>query len=114
MKNKVETNESSRELKAKARSDVQGAKHRASRMRTGRCVLTRSHRLADEVALQLEAAMQEVVRASVEKAKAGSLQHTKWLCSLVELEQRQSAETECKPASITFSQMLMQELQKKR
>jgi hypothetical protein len=40
--------------------------------------------LHDEAVKQVTEAAQEIMRANVEKAKAGSLTHTRWLFSLME------------------------------
>jgi hypothetical protein len=58
---------------------------------------------------QVTEAAQEIVRANVDKAKAGSLAHTKWLCSLVE-RQRNEESSPTDRVQASLADMLLQEL----
>ena len=54
------------------------------RVRTPRCSQATHRQLRDEASKQVTEAAEEIMLANVEKAKAGSLTHTRWLFSLME------------------------------
>jgi hypothetical protein len=57
--------------------------------------------------------VQDIVRANVEKAKAGSLTHTRWLFSLMEVSQDQER---CKQGEDrkSLAEMLIRQLKEKQ
>ena len=64
----------------------------------------------EEVRTQFVEAMPHIVRASVEKAKAGSLVHTKWLWGVIEkLPKKESDE-----ASVSLAALLMEQLEERQ
>jgi len=68
--------------------------------------------LHDEAEKQVADGAQEIVRANVEKAKAGSLLHTKWLCSLIRRGDGEEA-LQAGAADKSLTEMLLQALQSK-
>ena len=63
----------------------------------------------EEIRTQFVEAMPHIVKASVEKAKAGSLVHTKWLWGVVEnLPKKQSEE-----AAVSLAALLMEQLEER-
>ena len=64
----------------------------------------------EEVRTQFVEAMPHIVKASVEKAKSGSLLHTKWLWGVIEnLPKKQSEE-----AAVSLAELLIEQLQEKQ
>ena len=61
-----------------------GAARRKPRTQLRGCGKAGASHWHEEVSRQVAESAQDIVRANVEKAKAGSLSHTKWLCGLVE------------------------------
>jgi hypothetical protein len=72
-------------------------------------VLTHSRNFQSEVSRQAAEAAEEIVRANVDKAKAGSLAHSKWLYGLLE---RQGKAELLTPARLqtSLADLLLQEL----
>jgi len=63
---------------------MEAAGRSSPRTRAPRCNQSKHHELHDEAVKQVTEAAQEIMRANVEKAKAGSLTHTRWLFHLME------------------------------
>ena len=82
-------------------------KKRETRVR-GRCKGVRTP--GEEVQAQLTEAMPHIVRATVEKAKTGSLLHTKWLWGVVENLPKKDSE-EAARAKASLAELLMEQLQ---
>ena len=81
---RVKRQEAEEESRQAAPSKARGATTRTragTKVRT-RCTGNRTN--AEEVQVQLKAALPQIVRANVEKAKGGSLVHTKWLWGVAE------------------------------
>ncbi len=64
----------------------------------------------EEVVLQVKAALPEIVKATVEKAKAGSLIHTKWLWGVVEKEPKPQGIGKAK-VQASLAALLLEQLQ---
>lgn len=67
-----------------------------------------------EVEQQLTAALPYIVRAQVEKAKEGSLIHTKWLWSVVEGAEATQEDSERAKAKESLALLLMEQLEKSK
>jgi hypothetical protein len=81
-------------------------KGRGTRVRT-RCGGSRTP--GEEVERQLRKAMPHIVKANVEKAKEGSLIHTKWLWGVAEKAWSKGSE-EHASAKASLAQLLMEQL----
>lgn len=113
MKREAERQEFRRKRTATAPA-VDGAAGRISlRTRAPRCDQSKSHPFHDEAVKQVTEAVQDIVRANVEKAKAGSLTHTRWLFSLMEVSQDQER---CKQGEDrkSLAEMLIRQLKEKQ
>jgi hypothetical protein len=85
------------------------AKTRTTRVRS-RCAERGSYRsLSDEVADQVEQARAAIVLAQIERAKAGSLAHAKWLWS----QAAQSRMERQKPEEMSLARLLLDGLAEK-
>ncbi len=85
---------------------------RTGRTRTtqvrARCKGERS--LEEEVGEQLQKASRQIVQAQVKRAKAGSLVHTKWLCSVAKQMPDGERQSEAKAS---LAALLLEQLGKK-
>ena len=88
-----------------ARDEHTGAARNTRGTRTRTRCKGRTH--AEEVRVQTEVAMPEIVGAMVEKAKAGSLTHTKWLLSVVDKIPKKHDEEH---ARLSLAALLMEQL----
>ena len=82
-------------------------------MRAPRCVSRRSRQLHEEALKQVTEAAPEIMRATVEKAKAGSLTHTRWLFSLMEALEEQDKSSNG-VSRMSLAEMLIKQLKDKR
>ena len=82
MKRQEAEQESGQAAPREARGVRTGKRTRAETKVRTRCTGSRAN--AEEVQVQLKAALPQIVRANVEKAKGGSLVHTKWLWGVAE------------------------------
>ncbi len=84
MKSRAERQQSTRTRLTVAPA-AEGATERSSpRTRAPRCDQRKHRRLHDEAVKQIGEAAEEIMRANVERAKDGSITHTKWLFSLMD------------------------------
>ncbi len=113
MKSRVERQQSARTRTAAAPLAEAVAGKSSQRTRAHRCERNKHTQLHEEAIKQVTDAAQEIMRANVEKAKAGSLTHTRWLFSLMEiLQEEEHAENEAEQKSL--AEMLIKQLRQKQ
>ena len=78
---------------------------RGTKIRT-RC---KGRKLETEVQAQIDEALLHIVQASVEKAKAGSLHHAKWLWAVAQEQKRKAGEEQVMEKD-TLAMLLAREL----
>ena len=64
----------------------------------------------DEVAKQMRKAMPHIVAAQVEKAKGGSLIHTKWLWDKAEKSLKRKSSAEAEAARDSLAELLVEQM----
>ncbi len=112
LKSRVEREQSARTRTAIASLAGSVAGKSSQRKRAPRCDQSKRRELQEEAIKQVTEAAREIVRANVEKAKAGSLTHTRWLFSLMELlQEEESPENQAQQKSL--AEMLIKQLKNK-
>ncbi len=64
-----------------------------------------------ELEAQVAEALPQIVKASVEQAKKGSLQHAKWLWDKAEVSLKRKGDAQAARARMSLAEMLMGELE---
>lgn len=64
-----------------------------------------------EVEAQVAEALPQIVKASVDQAKKGSLQHAKWLWDKAEESLKRKGDSQAARARMSLAEMLMGELE---
>lgn len=113
MKSRVERQQSARTCTAAAPAADGAAGRNSPRSRAPRCNQSKHHQLHDEAVKQVTEAAQDIMRANVEKAKAGSLTHTRWLFNLMEgLREEEQAPDDAQRKSL--AEILIKQLKNKQ
>lgn len=112
LKSRAEREQSARTRRSVAPAAEAAAGGSSTRTRPPRCDARKHRQLHSEAIKQVTEAAQEIMRANVEKAKAGSLTHTKWLFNLMEVLQDEEHSKESVQKSL--AEMLIKQLKDKQ
>ena len=83
-----------------------GRKSRGTQVRA----LCTGRKMGLEVEAQMAEALPQIVKATVEQAKKGSLNHAKWLWDKAEESLRRKGEAQATRTRLSLAEMLMREL----
>jgi hypothetical protein len=114
LKSRAERQQSARTQKLVAPGSEAATGMRSQRTRPPRRDKGKHRQLHDEAVKQVTEAAQEIMRANVEKAKTGSLTHTRWLFSLMEALQEQEEQSPARASRKSLAEMLIKQLEDKQ
>jgi len=114
LKSRAERQQSARTQEPVAPATEEATGIKSQRTRAPRRNQGKHRHLHDEALKQVTEAAQEIMRANVEKAKTGSLTHTRWLFSLMEALQEQEEESPARASRKSLAEMLIKQLEDKQ